>query len=1407
MRRSSPVRATEYSSSTTATSSSSSSDIRRMVAPAVSPIAAPTLGSFQTMTNAGTGTGTGTSGGGSMSYYDSKKSHQHHHHQQQQHQYAATSNTTSNNIKKNPSSHYTSSFSPPPAAATAAFNSTRTSSVESFLRKSAIQDVIKAFQCKDATTITRRSDRYARSNSPRIARGGAGGGGGGAGRRRYGEGGDDEFHVRSRSTRSKAPLDNSLLMEESAEESIKGAFRPFPSSSFSSAMDSDSNGFPPSQPWNNHNGWFAKPVLNACRGGDCRLQDDLDHEDFYYRGDDDDAFLNAKKESYSAWEDDNAQDWDFQNDVLLNKKQAQKQKQASTTTATTTKRLLDPSPRDSDPRRQSPHRRREQRLEKHDGSWNMEWEVEKGKMYLYNTTVKNGDRNDGGDPEVLWDNHDNNDNAIQYHYKESPNIQSSYESSPTSSSSQGRHRQKDGARTRNENLLDKSLSLEEEESSSSPRSMRKTVKQMAESESTVAAPLNPSLSPRSSMLVLHEDERMRQKQSLTNVRMKLFLQKQQQQQQQYPSVEMDMLPLTKGENGEERLEQVHNTSIKDAKSPLKPSGGPPITDQTTSDNNDAQTDNGENHIEKQSQVSLIEENDFLRRQLIRYKALLLDHEKLSKNEPCSTRSETSSTISSESGSSKTVSTILSQSEAIRLKAQNVNLKASLSEKEAELDKVKEAYEQIDQSQKAQIQQLRGKLKDYKSKAEYGVLEVQMSAMQKSVDLYKDQLEESEEYIKELEKTIDQQLEMWQEEEEAFRKEVDALREQSRENAKYKELCGTAQSEAKKLKKELLCANREIKELRVINDTLDNNLQSANMKGLAKESAGQHEETVRILQAEKVELERELHELKTNMENLRDQSMSVEFENKQEIKKLKEELNHAAFRVQVMRNESPKRKRQEGSNVDSEESTVARLMDQLKEADRKTEEAWASKKKVEESLAALEAKQEESTRKSRAEIDALSRKLSEARSRSRRIAVKSEEELSKIRESERELRKRVNIYEDQSSELRQRLAKLQHQYSDELSSRKRIESALRNEISILRQDKVSTNSSTSVKPHSVNLNSNRVGNELKNLVDKCSTLQSSVEPITKAKQKIGKDMLKRVVANVDELATVVRKIEVAVEEDKLQIENAFSIYESAVTSYEKQIKSLQQSIKVSKDELATCTQQRLESAKKAKQAEMDLNAKLNNLKVQLANVQDECHQHKEEIESTHHKDVTSDNLSNGNSNYLELVSFCELETSTTEAVEHHPERAEATNLRLDEVEESRALSIVPNNSDLISIHSKSNTSGTQIDHVSDNNQFCPTTEDIISVSSNQASTPTRNNKSDETDESWKSGLTCTYNISKSNYLSNDHTKEINNGAQNHSHSTSQSIDSSGSTEVDGDTSLGSQHDDESSCYDNATQASI
>ena len=621
--------------------------------------------------------------------------------------------------------------------------------------------------------------------------------------------------------------------------------------------------------------------------------------------------------------------------------------------------------------------------------------------------------------------------------------------------------------------------------------------------------------------------------------------------------------------------------------------------------------------EKRAKTSLEEEHEALRKQLARYKARKFNTNK-SGDEGSKIEDERSgSCISSESGSNHTTSTAFTLSEKLTMQAVIVDLKATLSEKEKCFDEQKKSHEEKEIAHKAQIHKLMRNRKDQKSNAEFTVLETQMNTLQHNVDLHKDQLKESEIYVKELEETMDNQLRVWQEEEETFRAESKELKTQSDQAAKFEEMHRAAQVQLKELQQELFHANNDTKQLLTIKENLEHQCKaSVGLERSARESSEQYKETIRVLREEKEDLENLLQDLKIRFETQKELSFSIDIENEIEIKKLKEQLKHAAFRVQIMRNESPKRNRPGSADDMSEEITIAKLMQQLKVADAKAEAAWEAQRNAEESLISIHSTEivnssDEGT--ARTEIESLTRKLHEARARSRRIAVKSEEELSKLRESEGDMRILASNYEQEASKLKQKLKKIQHQYSDEFASRKRIESTLRNEISLLRQEKASSASSSSL-PNSINTHSNRIGKELQHLVEIASTLHTTMSLITKAKQRIGKDILEKMMTGVEDLRAVVTKVEAAAEEDKFQIENAFIVYESAVHSYESQIEEVTNKMKRVKEELAECRLQRSEGAQKSKQAEMDMLAKLNCLKRRLSEVQKEYDAYKKKVES-------------------------------------------------------------------------------------------------------------------------------------------------------------------------------------------------
>jgi hypothetical protein len=123
-------------------------------------------------------------------------------------------------------------------------------------------------------------------------------------------------------------------------------------------------------------------------------------------------------------------------------------------------------------------------------------------------------------------------------------------------------------------------------------------------------------------------------------------------------------------------------------------------------------------------------------------------------------------------------------------------------------------------------------------------------------------------------------------------------------------------------------------------------------------------------------------------------------------------------------------------------------------------------------------------------------------------------------------------------------------------------------------------------------SNTIEKELEQLLIVSSTLQSSTNTNSKA-NKIGKDMLQKMATDTDELRAIVSRVEVAAEEDKFQIENAFNVYESAIERYETHLNAM-------KDELSESLQCRMGDTKKSKHTEMDLQAKIKGLTLHLSN---------------------------------------------------------------------------------------------------------------------------------------------------------------------------------------------------------------
>ena len=605
--------------------------------------------------------------------------------------------------------------------------------------------------------------------------------------------------------------------------------------------------------------------------------------------------------------------------------------------------------------------------------------------------------------------------------------------------------------------------------------------------------------------------------------------------------------------------------------------------------------------QKQEKKLLEEDNVELSKQLEEFKC----------KRPSKNRSDISDR-SSDTGSAYSASTTISHSQTLTMKALIVDLKAQLSEKDRIIGEQKRVYDEKEATFKDHATGLAQSRKE--SKKDLVIFEAQNKTLQKSLELHKEQLNESENYVRELEKTIDDQLRIWHDEEETFREEVTGLRQQAAQVAQYEMMHRSSQATMKEMEQHLNILNQEVLGLRERAD------QSLGLERYIQDLSERHSEEIRILEQEKEALRHEVQKYSEQVNELKDRSISIDMENETQIKKLKEQLKHAAFRVQVMRNESPKRKRMghDDKNDLSEETTISKLMEQLKAADAKAESAWKAHREAEESLLSMKSfhidQSGNHNNDTRAEVEELTRKLHDATSRSRRITVKSEEESSKLRESESEMRKMVHTYEKEVIDLKTKLQKIEHQHSDEFASRKEIERVLRNELSLLREEKVSS-APTSPLPNSLKTHSNRIGEELKHLDKIASTLHITMNEILDSTKIAGtEDMYGKMSNSVDELRVIVSNVECAAEEDKLQIETAFVAYESAVRSYECQIEEVKLKMKSVKGELATCQIQRSEGKQKSKQYEIDILAKLNSVKIRLSEVQKEYDEYKNRVES-------------------------------------------------------------------------------------------------------------------------------------------------------------------------------------------------
>jgi len=605
-------------------------------------------------------------------------------------------------------------------------------------------------------------------------------------------------------------------------------------------------------------------------------------------------------------------------------------------------------------------------------------------------------------------------------------------------------------------------------------------------------------------------------------------------------------------------------------------------------------------------AAMEDENEALRNQLARYKMQILENQHQNQN----TVKRATDLPNNDDGSvDSSHSAVVSHH--LTLKAELLNLRRQLNEKDSELvdEKKKLTSEKSvrakeEEQLRREIMSMKKSLKNSIPKTEGDSLKEEVKNLERQVQLHKEQLIESEDYVKTLESTMDKQLQMWQDEEDTFRKEVGTLREKSQRASDELVEHRTTRAQLKKLKQELLVAKKSVREMgsSKSSEVDEERKRAIHIERFAKEKAEEQSETIRNLREEVAELEDEVEHLTSAVEDQKEVSMSIDVESKSAIKKLKEQLHHATFRVQVFKNESPKRHRHRGeTELEKTEKLVAKLSEQLRVAEQREIDAKEEKRLVEETF--ISQSDDNQRQAMQQEIDLLKQKLNETKARLRRIAVKSEEEVSKVRRQEEASRRRTLESEKELFQLKDKLQLHEQQSTEEAASRKQIENALREEITLLRK-KTASLASDSPLSKSIKTHSNRIEKELQHLNDQLAELQKNTERVTKARRKISKDLLSKLVSNLIDLKTAASGVEVAAEQDKLQIENTFSEYESAVKSYDSELNDLKRKLKVAQDDLAEDQKLRRKDVKDAKQTEFDLIAKVNSFKVKTTNLQKE-----------------------------------------------------------------------------------------------------------------------------------------------------------------------------------------------------------
>lgn len=225
------------------------------------------------------------------------------------------------------------------------------------------------------------------------------------------------------------------------------------------------------------------------------------------------------------------------------------------------------------------------------------------------------------------------------------------------------------------------------------------------------------------------------------------------------------------------------------------------------------------------------------------------------------------------------------------------------------------------------------------------------------------------------------------------------------------------------------------------------------------------------------------------------------------------------------------------------------------------------------------------------------------------------------------------------ELEQDLEELKSKQKDELSDRKRMEDALRNEVMILRKEHgEAVQLPKDMKYHSVH--SEELLPKLNNAM---SFLLKTMDEIGSAKIRISKDSIKRLSNHVDQVKTMIAKVEVSIEEDKVQIESIVQKYDNSIKSYQIQNEELSRKLKLSHEDLQKNYEKKSEEVKKAKQSEFEILSKYNSLKGRYTQLHSQLEEFKTKAAEEKTKSQETEAWLIGEVNRLEKQQ-CGVETS-------------------------------------------------------------------------------------------------------------------------------------------------------------------